>query len=123
MRVSNGSTIQVAITAEAKGKNVSGGRLLAFGLTNASVAIFFDVFWLLGYRIKELDDLSGNLGYFIFELWFLSFFLASFFALNAVVKERVIVKCLLLALVFSVFEFFLLGLSTMVLGPFIDPWY
>jgi hypothetical protein len=64
---------------------ITANRPLTFWLANASVAIFFDGFWLLGYRIKALDELSGQIGYFIFALWFASFFMASFIPVKAVI--------------------------------------
>jgi hypothetical protein len=98
-------------------------RLLVFCLANASVAIFFDGFWLLGYRIQALDDLSGELGYFQFVLWFVSFFIASFLPLRAIVRRRIVAKCLGLALVFSFLLWCLLLISSVILGPYIDPWF
>jgi hypothetical protein len=98
-------------------------RSLAFILSNASVAIFFDGFWLLGYRIQVLDDLSGEMGYFQSLLWFVCFFLASFFSLNGVIEKRVIGKCLGLALLFCFLQYFFEIISTVILGPYLDPWF
>jgi|SRR5579872_7263859 len=98
-------------------------RLLAFVLANAFVAIFFDGFWLLGYRIQTLDDLAGEMGDFQFVLWFVSFFMASFLSLNAIVKKWVIIKSLGFALAFSFLLYCLEIVSTIILGPFIDPWF
>ncbi len=49
--------------------------------------------------------------------------MASFLSLQAIIKERVIVKCLGLAVVFSFALYGWIVISTIVLGPFIDPWY
>ncbi len=97
--------------------------MLAFLLANASVAIFFDGFWLLGYRIKALDDLTERMGYSQYILWFVCFFMATFLPLNRVIKERVIVKCLGIALLFSCLLYGLMLISYAFFGPFLDPWF
>ena len=98
-------------------------RLLKFWLANIALALFYDAFWLAGYRIKALDELSGKLGYFQFVIWLISFFFVSISSLRPVIKRHVIIKCLGLALLFSVLTLWFLWVSTIVLGPFIDPWY
>ena len=98
---------------------------LAFVLANAFVAIFFDAFWLLGYRIQALDDLSAKMGWFQLVLWFACFFMASYFSLNAVskTKERIMRQCLAFAIAFSFLLWCLVFASNLVLAPFIDPWF
>ena len=98
-------------------------RMLIFFLANAGVAVFFDGFWLLGYRIAAFDRLSEAMGYFQFALWFACFFVASLLTLPLTIQSRMVGKCCGLALVFSFLLYGLLVLSTMLLGPFIDPWY
>jgi len=98
-------------------------RLLGFGLANASVAIFFDGIWLMGYRIKALENFSSDMGYFQCVLWFVSFFMASFLSLKAVVKKWVSIKCLGLALAFSFLLWCLIITSDIALAPIFDPWY
>jgi len=98
-------------------------RKIVFWLANASVAIFFDCFWLLGYRINALDNLSSEIGYFQFVLWFVSFFMVSFLSLKAIIKKGVIIKCLGIALAFSFLLSLTILISTIILAPYIDPMY
>lgn len=98
-------------------------RLYGFWLANACVAIFFDGFWLLGYRIATFDRLSEAMGKFQFVIWFLSFFLVSFIYLKGSIKKHFAAKCCGIASVFCCALFLLLGISTMMFGPFLDPWY
>jgi hypothetical protein len=98
-------------------------RLLVFVLGNAAVALFYDGFWLLGNRIDALDKLSVAMGYFQFLLWIGSFFIASYFPLKTVIKARLFINCLGLALFFSILLWYLIVLSTIFLGPYFDPWY
>ena len=100
-----------------------GWRYLAFWMAIASVAIFYDGFWLIGYRVNGFDKLSEDMGYFQLILWFISFFLASFIPLKPTIKERAVIKCLGLALVFSFALYCLMALSTILLGPYLDPWF
>jgi hypothetical protein len=97
---------------------VAGRRFFAFWIANVFIALFFDGFWLLGYRIQAFDTLSEHLGYFQFGLWFISYFFVPYFALRATVKE-----CLLHSVLFSFLLFCLIGVSTVLLGPYLDPWY
>jgi hypothetical protein len=94
-----------------------------FLLANALVALFFDGFWLLGYRVEVFDRLSTAMGYWQFVLWFAGFFLASFLTLRCTIHDRLVMRCGGLALMFSFLLFFMLGLSTTILAPYLDPWY
>jgi hypothetical protein len=98
-------------------------RYPAFWTAIASVAIFYDGFWLIGYRVNAFDKLSEDMGYFQFILWFISFFLASFIPLKPAIKERAVIKCLGLALAFSFALYCLMAFSTILLGPHVDPWF
>jgi hypothetical protein len=92
-------------------------------LTNACVAVFFDSFWLMGYRIAAFDRLSQEMGYFQFALWFACFFFVSFISLSPVVKEHLIIKCSGIALLSSLFTYVLLIISTILFAPYLDPWF
>jgi hypothetical protein len=98
-------------------------RFFAFLLSNACVAVFFDGFWLLGYRIAAFDRLSEAMGYFQFVLWFACFFGASFLTLRSVIQNRLAARCCGLALTFSFLLYLLLGFSTALFGPYLDPWW
>jgi hypothetical protein len=98
-------------------------RLFVFWSLNLSAAIFFDVFWLLGYRVDALDKLSEQIGYFQFVVWFACFFFASLLSLKTIFRERLVRKCFGIAVGFLVFTYLLLTFSTMLFGPYLDPWY
>jgi hypothetical protein len=93
-------------------------RLLAFGLANAAVALFFDGFFLLGYRVQALDNLSAALGHYQYVLWFACFFSATMFALR-----KCVIECLALAAAFCFGLYLLIGVSAALLQPYFDPWY
>jgi hypothetical protein len=98
-------------------------RLFGFLLASAGVAVFFDAFWLLGYRIAALDKLSEALGYFQFLLWFLAFLLVSLLSFQGVIKKRLLLKCSGIAVFFSIVLFWFLLISSALLAPILDPWY
>jgi len=93
-------------------------RFLAFWLANASVALFFDGFFLLGYRVQAFDHLSSALGHYQYALWLGAFALAT-----KLVLKNCIVECLALACAFSFGLYMLIGVSAAVLAPYFDPWY
>jgi hypothetical protein len=93
-------------------------RFVAFGLANAAVALFFDGFFLLGYRVQAFDNLSGALGHYQYVLWFAGFFSATMFVLR-----RCVIECLALAFAFSFGLYMLIGVSAALLAPYVDPWY
>jgi len=98
-------------------------KLFVFWLTNGFIALFFDAFWLLGYRVAALDRLSQTMGYFQFVLWFACFFFASVLTLRSIVRERLAIRCLGIALGLFVFTYALLTISAMILAPYLDPWF
>ncbi len=98
-------------------------RYLAFWIAIASVVIFYDGFWLRGYRVNAFDKLSEDMGNFQFILWYVSFFFASFIPLKPTIKERAVIKCLVVALAFSFALYCLMIFSTFLFGPYLDPWF
>jgi hypothetical protein len=93
-------------------------RLAAFFLANAVVMMFFDAFWLAGFRVQALDDLSGALGYFQFALWF-----ACFFFVSLLVLKNSVIASVALACTFTFALYLFIGVSSAVLLPYVDPWY
>src|SRR5580704_14246865 len=90
-------------------------RFVAFWLANAAVALFFDGFFLLGYRVQELDNLSAALGHYQYVLWFACFFSATMFVLR-----KCVIECLALAGAFSFGLYFLISVSATLLAPYLD---
>jgi hypothetical protein len=96
-------------------------RLFIFWMANIFLMLLYDAFWLLGYQIRALDELSAYLGYSVYVIWFLGFFFASILSLGSVLKQQAVIKCLGIALIFSFVTYWFLVMSTILLGPFIDP--
>jgi len=93
-------------------------RFAAFWLANAAVALFFDGFFLLGYRVQALDNLSAALGHYQYVLWLACFFCATMFVLR-----KCVIECFALACAFSFGLYMLIGVSAALLAPYFDPWY
>src|SRR5215469_3346650 len=104
-------------------KKMTRRDLFVFALVNALVAVFYDAIWLLGYRIQALDDWSASMGNFQFVLWFFSFFVVAFLFLSEFITERLVIKCIGIALFFTFLLFIFMGISTVILVPYIDPWF
>ena len=98
-------------------------KFLGFAIASSSVFAFFFATWLSPWWSVPLDTVYDNLGYFLYLIWFVCYFLVSFLSLKAIIKKHLFVKCAGIALLLTLFTYVYLVILSIILAPYLEPMF
>jgi hypothetical protein len=96
-------------------------RLHFLSIANVSLAIFFEAFWVVAFRVQAWGEFSELLGLYQIVIWCLSSFLASWLTIKRERKEEATLKSAAIAAACSFLLFYLRELTNFVLDRYIFP--